>query len=197
MKNFPYRLLFICIFAPAICYIFTLQALEIYLQKDATAEINNIIIKNQEALYQGRYRVKDEINRNLGEYFLNHSLRYKLGIATEIMVKTKDDRILYPASLKKDIYDSSEDLSENVMNYMDVAAENYRILNNLIVSIKITIKHNGWLSNGILYFYILLSLFIIQFFIRKNIREAEIHEKRQRDHVEGLTEKLKEKGYAV
>jgi len=191
MKNFPYRLLFICIFAPAICYIFTLQALEIYLQKDATAEINNIIIKNQEALYQGRYRVKDEINRNLGEYFLNHSLRYKLGIATEIMVKTKDDRILYPASLKKDIYDSSEDLSENVMNYMDVAAENYRILNNLLTSIKITIKHNSWLSNSILLCYYLLSLFVIQFFIRKNIRETEIHDRERREYISDLTEKLK------
>jgi len=191
MKNFPYRLLFICIFAPAICYIFTLQALEIYLQKDATAEINNIIIKNQEALYQGRYRVKDEINRNLGEYFLNHSLRYKLGIATEIMVKTKDDRILYPASLKKDIYDSSEDSSENVMNYMDVAAENYRILNNLLTSIKITIKHNSWLSNSILLCYYLLSLFVIQFFIRKNIRETEIHDRERREYISDLTEKLK------
>ena len=186
MKNFPYRLLFICIFAPAICYIFTLQALEIYLQKQATVEINKIIIKNQEALYQGRYTVKDEVNRNLGEYFLNHSLKYKLGISTEIMVKTKDDRILYPASLKKDINDSSGE----VMNYMDVAAENYRILNNLITSIKITVKRNSWLSNSILLFYYLLSLFILQFFIRKNIRETEIHERERRDYINDLTEKL-------
>jgi uncharacterized phage infection (PIP) family protein YhgE len=186
VKNFPYRLLFICIFAPAICYIFTLQALEIYLQKQATVEINKIIIKNQEALYQGRYTVKDEVNRNLGEYFLNHSLKYKLGISTEIMVKTKDDRILYPASLKKDINDSSGE----VMNYMDVAAENYRILNNLITSIKITVKRNSWLSNSILLFYYLLSLFILQFFIRKNIRETEIHERGRRDYINDLTEKL-------
>jgi DNA repair exonuclease SbcCD ATPase subunit len=191
MKNFPYRLLFICIFAPAICYVFTLQAMEIYLQKQATADINQIIIKNQEALYQGRYTVKDELNRNLGEYFLDHSLRYKLGISTEIMVKTKDDRILYPASLKKDIYDSPGDSSGDVMNYMEVAAENYRILNNLITSIKITIKHNSWLSNSILLFYYLLSLFVIQFFIRKNIRETETHERERREYIGDLTEKLK------
>ena len=187
MKNFPYRLLFICIFAPAVCYIFTLQALEIYLQKQATVEINKIIIKNQDALYQGRYSVKEEINRNLGEYLLNHKLKYKLGISTEIMVKTKDDRILYPATLMEGIYDSSGD----VMNYMDVAAENYRILNNLITTIKITIKHNSWLSNSILLFYYLLSLFVIQFFIRKNIREAEIHDRERRDYINDLTEKLK------
>jgi hypothetical protein len=193
MKNFPYRLLFICIFAPPICYIFTLHALEIYLQKKVTSEINRIIIRNHEALYQGRYTVKEEVNRNLGEYLLSHSFKYKLGISTEILVKTKDDRILYPANLKDNIYDYSGDSSENVMNYMDVAAENYKILNNdLIVSIKIIIKHNSWLSNGILLFYILLSLFVIQLAVRKNIREAEIHERERRDYIEKLTERLKE-----
>jgi DNA repair exonuclease SbcCD ATPase subunit len=190
MKNFPYRLLFICIFAPAVCYIFTLQALEIYLQKQATVEINKIIIKNQDALYQGRYSVKEEINRNLGEHLLNNRLKYKLGISTEVMVKTKDDRILYPATLREGIYDLSGDSSEDLMNYMDVAAENYRILNNLITTIKINIKHNSWLSNSILLFYYLLSLFVIQFFIRKNIREAEIHDRERRNYINDLTEKL-------
>ena len=79
------------------------------------------------------------------------------------------------------------------MNYMDVAAENYRILNSLIPpSIKISIKHNGWLSNSILLFYILLSLSLILLVLRKNFREAEIHEKDRRDYIENLTEKLKE-----
>lgn len=193
MKNFPYRLLFICIFAPPTCYIFTLQALEIYFQKKAASEINRIIIINHDALYEGRYTVKEEVNRNLGEYLLSHSLRYKLGISTEIMVKTKDDRILYPANLKKNIYDSSGESSEDVMNYMDVAAENYRILNNLTSpSVKISIKHNGWLSNSILLFYILSSLSVILLALRKNFREAEIHERDRRNYIENLTEKLKE-----
>jgi len=192
MRNFPFRLLFVCIFAPPICYIFTLQALEMYLQKKVAYEINRVIITDHDALFEGRYTAKEEINRNLGEYLLSHSLRYKLGIGTEILVKTKDDRILYPSSLKKDIYDSSGDSSDNVINYMDVAAENYRILNNLIVSTDITIKHNSWLSNSILLFYILLALFIIQLFIRKNIRETERHEGELRDYIENLTEKLKE-----
>lgn len=192
MRNFPFRLLFICIFAPPICYIFTLQALEIYLQKRVASEINRVIITDQEALFEGRYTVKEEINRNLGEYLLSHSIRYKLGIGTEILVKTKDDRILYPSNLKKDIYDSPGDSSDSVMNYMDVAAENYRILNNLIVSTDITIRHNCWLSNSILLFYILLALFVIQFFVRKNIRETETHEDELRDYIDNLTEKLKE-----
>jgi len=192
MKNFPYRLLFICILAPPICYIFTLQALEIYLQKKVAAEISSIIVRNYEALFQGRYTVKEEVNRNLGEYLLGHGLKHRLGISTEIMVKTKDDRILYPANLKKDLYDSSGDSTDNVMNYMDVAAENYKLYNNLITSVDIRIKHNSWLSNSILLFYILLFLFIIQRSVRKNIRETELQEREHKNYIEKLTDKLKE-----
>jgi len=192
MRNFPYRLLFICILAPPICYIFTLQGLEIYLQQKVANEISIIIVRNYEALFQGRYTVKEEVTRNLGEYLLEHGLRHRLGISTEIMVKTKDDRIIYPANLKKDLYDSSGDPSDNGMNYMDVAAENYKLYNNLITSVDIRIKHNGWLSNSILFFYILLSLFIIKLNIRKKISEVERLEKERKDHIEKLSSKLRD-----
>jgi hypothetical protein len=193
MRRFPYRLLFICIFAPPICYIFTLQALEIYLQKKVTVEINQIKIKNYDALTEGRYTVKEEINRNIGEYLLAHEFKNRIGISTEILVKTKDDRILYPANLVKDMYDSSGAASNSSINYMDVAADNYKIINSdPIVSINIAIKHNSWLSNSILLVYILLFLFIIQRSIRKNVRESEDLEKERKFQISKLTDKLKD-----
>jgi hypothetical protein len=79
------------------------------------------------------------------------------------------------------------------MNYMDVAAENYRILNNLMPpSVKMTVKYNSWLSNSILFFYILLSLFVIYRSVRKNIRETERLERERKNYIEELTDKLKD-----
>lgn len=192
MKSFPYRLLFICIFAPPICYIFTLQALEMYLQKKISVEINKIIIKNHEALYEGRYTVKEEVNWNIGEFLLKHRFRYKIGINTEIMVKTNDDRILYPANLEKDFNEETGYSSYNIINYMDIAAENYKILNNLIVSTEIRIKYNSWLSNSILLFYIFLALFVIQSSVRKNLRESERLEKEQKNYINILSQKIRD-----
>jgi hypothetical protein len=164
-----------------------------YLQKQTIADINKIIIKDHQALYEGRYTVKEEVNRNLGEYLLTNRFKYKIGISTEILIKTKDDRILYPANVKKDIYDTSGDASIDSMNYMDVAAENYKILNNLTPpSVNINIKYNSWLSYSILLFYILLSLAVIRFFIRKNVKETERIEKERRDYIEELTGKLRD-----
>jgi hypothetical protein len=193
MKSFPYRLLFICILAPPICYIFTLQALEVYLQKRVTDEVNEIKIKNYQALYDGRYSVKEEINRNIGEYLLAHGFMSRIGVSTEVLIKTKDDRILYPANLKDDIYDATGASSGNSMNYMDIATRNFKIMNDdPIVSVNINIKHNSWLSNSILLFYILLFLFIIQRSVRKNVKESEEIDKERNLQIDKLMETLKE-----
>jgi hypothetical protein len=193
MKSFPYRLLFICILAPPIFYIFTLQALEVYLQKRVTAEVNEIKIKNRQALLDGRYSIKEEINRNIGEYLLAHGFISRIGISTEILVKTKDGRILYPSDLKDDTYNATGDSSGNSMNYMDIATKNFEMLNDdPIATVNVNIKHNSWLSNSILLFYILLSLFIMQRSVRKSVRQSEEFDKERKLQIDKLTETLKE-----
>ena len=100
MKNFPFRVLFLSIFLPPICYVLTLQVLEGYLQGREKALLDRVAVENYDALYEGRYTVEEEINRNLGEY-LKKSARYKLGIRMEIHVKTETGRILYPVQYRK------------------------------------------------------------------------------------------------
>ena len=195
MKSFPFKILFICIFLPPILYILTLQILEGYLQKSETTKLNHIIIRNYEALYDGRYTIKEEINRNLGEY-LGRSLKYGIGIRTNVLVKTTDDRILYPAHFKDDLKDSSEEgnfseLPLESLNYTEVAAENYRVLNEgLILSVDLQIKHNSWLSNSILVFYVFISVLIFQGIIKRRIRETERVEKEQKDLIRSLSGQL-------
>ena len=194
MKGFPYKLLFICIFFPPICYILTLYLSEEYLRKRETSSLNNIIIQNYEALYEGRYTIKEEINRNIGEYLLKQGLRFRIGIRTEILVKTKDDIILYPSQIDQNLNNIIADLSVNKPNYMEVAAENYKILNDgLIVTISVNIKHNGWLSNSILLFYVFLAVFIIHQAVKKRVIETERLEKEYEESIKDLTDKLKER----
>ena len=106
MKHFPFKILLVSILLPPVLYIVTLQILEAYFQKRETLKLNQIMIQNHEALYEGRYALKEEINRNIGKY-LGGSLKNKLGVRTRIFVKTKGDRILYPAQFSEDLTDSS------------------------------------------------------------------------------------------
>jgi ABC-type multidrug transport system fused ATPase/permease subunit len=194
MKGFPYRLLFICIFFPPICYILTLYLSEEYLRKHETSRLNDIIIQNYEALYEGRNSLKEEINRNIGDYLLKQDLRFKIGIRTNIQVKTKDNIILYPSQIEQNMDNIPAGHSIDKPNYVDVAAENYRILNDgLILSVSVNIKHNGWLSNSVLLFYVFLALFIIRQAIKKRISESERLEKEYQESIKDLSDKLKER----
>ena len=80
MKTFPFRILFVGIFLPPICYILTLQLLEGYFQRSETAGLNRVMIRNHEALYGGRYSVKEEVNRNLREYLSESHARQSFGM---------------------------------------------------------------------------------------------------------------------
>ena len=192
MKRFPFKILVVSILLPPICYILTLQMLEGYFQKREISQLNQIMIQNSEALYEGRYTIKEEINRNVGEY-LSKSLKYSLGVRTYVLVKTKDDRILYPAQFGEDFRDSAEegDFSElptKALNYMEVAAENYRIMNEgLRLSVVVQVEHNSWLSNSVLAFYVLLFVLILQRFVKKGIKETERQETKQKELIQRLS----------
>ena len=157
--------------------------------------MNKLIIRNYEALYEGRYTVKEEINHNIGEY-LSRSLMFTLGVRTHILVKTKDNHILSPVLFRKDLKGSNPEndfaeLPTKSLNFVEVASENYRILNEgLILSVDVRIKHNSWLSNSILVFYVFLFVLILQMFIRKGIRETERQETAQKDHMNRLSEQV-------
>ena len=195
MKSFPFKVLFVCIFLPPILYVLTIQGLEGYLKGRELSALNRILIQNQEALYEGRYSVREEVNRNIGEY-IGNSLKYALGIRLQILVKTQDDRILYPTQFKREAgeFGKEDDFSvlpHESLDYTEVAAENYRILNEgLIVSVDVRVKHNGWLSNSILILYVFASLFVLRLFIMRGLRESERQETEQKTRVRDLSLQL-------
>ena len=194
MKRFPFKILFFCIFLPPVCYMLTITFLEGYLKKRESSRLNDLVIQNPEALYEGRCTVKEGINRNIRGY-LSRSFKYKLGVRTHILVKTKDDRILYPAHFGRESLNEtyfSEPHSES-LNYPEVAAENYRILNEgLDLSVDVRIKHNSWLSNSILVLYIFIAVLIIRKFIWKGLEETEAQDKEQRQRIGRLSDQLQE-----
>ncbi|MFH1243939.1 MAG: hypothetical protein V1689_16485 [Pseudomonadota bacterium] len=195
MKHFPFKILLLCIFLPPICYILTIQLLEGYFQRREYSNLNNALIQNHEALYEGLYTVREEIHRNIGAY-LSKSLKYKLGIRTQILVKTREDQILYPAQFRKALDDTftSEDFTEidnEALNYMEVASDNYRTLNKgLALSVGVQIRHNGWLSNSILILYLSISLLILQRFVRKGFKEMASKATEHKDAIARLSDKL-------
>ncbi len=196
MKRFPFSMLFACVFFPPICYLLTVKALEAYFDNQERSNLNNILIKDYEAVIEGRYPIREEITRNIHEY-MSRDLKRKLGVMTYVMVKTRDDHILYPTHLQRNIPASSsaEHLavsSLDTLDYVEVAAENFKVLNEgLVLTMDLRIEHNTWLSNSILIFYIFVSVFLFRRLVRKHIIHAERLEEAQQSNIRALSEQLK------
>jgi hypothetical protein len=183
-------------FLPPVCYILTLNGLERYLGKQETERVHDLMIQDQQALYEGRHTIKEEINRNIGRD-LSGDFKHKVGIKTEILVKTRDARILYPSQTKLDSASAFREERGFVetglesLRYTEVASENYRILNEgLVLDVNLQIGQNTWLANSILIVYIFLSLAVLQAFIRRGIRQSEKEEGEQKRLVQNLSGQL-------
>jgi predicted nucleic acid-binding Zn-ribbon protein len=196
MKRFPFSILFACVFLPPICYLLTIKALEAYFDNRERSNLNDILIRDHEAVMEGRYPIREEISRNVHQY-MSGSLKRKLGVVTYVMVKTRDDRILYPSHLQRNFQASSimENLAANSpdsLDYVEVAAANFKVLNEgLVLTMDVRIEHNTWLSNSILIFYIFVSVFLFRRLIRKDITRAQRLEEAQQSDIRRLSEQLK------
>ena len=189
MKNIPYKILFLCVLLPPVCYILTVQSLEGYLKKREIATVDALLIQHPDALYEGQYPVREEISRNLSRY-LKDSIKTKLGVETTILVKTKGGQILYPSVFGDQQEDGDENTLKN-LNYVEVAADNYRILNaGLIVDVGLNIRYSSWLSGGILIFYLLLAGMALQLVVRRSLAATQRIEEQQQERIERLTSQL-------
>ena len=192
MRQFPYKTMFLCLFLPPVCYVLTLQILEGFLGRQESFRLNQIVIQNYDALYQGTYSLKEEINRNIDKY-LSRSWGERLGIRTSILVKTKDDHILYP-SQSSGSSSAGQQLSEPqgiYLNYMEVAAENYRtLMEGLVLQAQVHIAHNTWVANIILILYVFPAICILQKIITCVVRDSEHQEKTHQDLIQRLSGQL-------
>lgn len=170
----------------------TLNILERYLQKKEIRALQNVIIQDLPALRAGRRSVKEEVQRNVSEY-LKRDPKFRLGLVVNILVRTVDDRIFYPAQSTTVASEESSSLQHPRESFRDleVSSENFKLLSQgLVLTVKAQIRQNSWISNSILSFYILVALAVIWLSARRRTKAAEEAEKERERFVQGLTDKL-------
>lgn len=195
MNYISFRVLFICIFFPPIMYIFSIQTLEEYLQNRRTKHLQNVVIQDYEALYDGRYSIKEEISTNIERYLGKDTLR-SLGVITKILVSTKKGEILYPyyhedgdIDFDKQFY---SDIGES-FNYIKIAEKNYQVLNGgLTLSVDVKLKHNTWLTNTILILYLFSSILVLYWYYKKRVKDWVVTRENEQKRLDSLSRELAE-----
>lgn len=195
MNYISFRIIFLCIFMPPIIYIFSVQMLERFVQNSRQKDIPNIIIQHYDALYDGRYSVKEEIHNNI-DRFLNDNVLQKLGITTKIMVTSKGGEILYPHYWEEgDTYSNRHgrfaDMSQEPLDYITMAEENFQILNEgLTVSVDVTVHHNSWLTNSMLIVYLFSAILLLYWHYKKRVWEWATTRENETKRIDVLSNQL-------
>ncbi|NOQ96196.1 MAG: hypothetical protein GQ555_06230 [Desulfobacterales bacterium] len=167
------------------------------MQNKRAKQVHSVIIQDFEAVYGGRYSITEEISTNLERYAREDKLR-SLGVITKIVVSTKNGKLLYPQYYEeKDIYfDKKTEFdtgSTELFNYIRIAQENFRILNEgLIVSVDVEVRHNSWLTNSILILYIFSSILILYGYYKKRAREWMVKTEDEQNRIEAISANLTE-----
>ncbi|MCF8060989.1 MAG: hypothetical protein K9M82_00595 [Deltaproteobacteria bacterium] len=196
MKRLPFGILFVCLLIPPVGYILSLDLIEGTLEKREKRVIQGLLIQNQQALLDGRYPVQEEIRRNLSRYFSRDGKR-RLGVRTRVLVKTRDQRILYPVPVQEEMAGGGEFAAfpgeevDKPLQYVDLAAESFRLLNQgFDVVVDLEVLHNGWLSNGVLLGWVLLSGGLLHAVIRRRTQAVERGRLEQENHIASLSAQL-------
>jgi hypothetical protein len=196
MKHLSFRILFLCIFLPPILYIFSIQALELLIQRQWSADLRRALLSDTSSILAGNIRIQDQLQQNIDSY-LAASRILKWGVVPRISVTTSAGRVLYPRPGQENLFSlnagelSPEQPSANPLEFLQIAKENLKVINEgLNLSVIAQIPRNTWLANTILAFYIFLATCILYYVYRARTRETERLALRNQQELEAATARL-------
>ncbi len=180
MKFFSFKILLLCILLPPLLYIYTVQLLEKELNRRYFDDIEQIYIGDTEPLFRGSLRLKDAIAHNIDTYLKSRRL-IRMGAKVEVTVTTRAGRILYPPMFEE------ENTTSMVVEPMDIAAENYRLLRQgLLVKVRVTLEYNTLLTNIILALYVLVFGLVLYGYYRRGVHRVRQQELESREEMARL-----------
>ena len=141
MTYFPIRTIVLCILLPPLLYMFTNYSLQQYLASAFTHTLENTYISNTQPLFNGTLTVKEAVRDNI-DTFLRGNRFIRLGVQAIVTVTTRDGRLLYP-----DMFEAGKDDALMSQNQIEVARENYALLNQgLNLAVEVIIDHTSLLA---------------------------------------------------
>ena len=180
MRYLSFKILVLCILVPPILYIAAAYSLERHFQARFAREIEDVYTGDPNLLFDGSLRLQNAVNKNV-DHYLRSSALISLGLKARITITTKKGKLIYPAVFNQD------DVTAERPAPQQVAAENFDLMNEgFVITVETKFEHNRLLSNGILFFCILLSLVILYAHFRFAAKKARIEDLQKHQEIDRL-----------
>lgn len=187
MKYLPFKTLIISLLLPPLLYITTLNHLQQYLKIRYTERIDQVYKGDVSRLINGTVSLKETINKNI-DGFLGRDFLILLGVKVDVTVISKEGMLLYPDS----DHEPEPPLPLFNLSPMTIAAQNYRLLENLKLNVHVKIDHNTPLSSALLILYLSIASFFLYLQYRSGSKRFKQDRLIQKMEIERLIENERE-----
>ena len=182
MKYFPFRLLIVCILLPPLLYILSLQALESGLERKYSADLTSVYLGDTTALLNGKIRLRDMVDQNINAYFTQKHARY-WGIRPDVLVTTRDNEIIYPASF-------DNDAPFNPQDSIDIASANYALMNQgFQLSVNLSLSPGSPAGLSLLALYVIVDITLLFLGYKRGLERALREEALKDSRIQELRDK--------
>ena len=108
MRSFPFKILILSLLLPPVLYFFSVYYVEQRLKVIYLEEVKDVYIGDTPSLFDGTVSIKDAVDKNITRY-LQNKWPLKWGLKLNVVVTTKQGKILFPA-----IFGSPKDFPLNI-----------------------------------------------------------------------------------
>lgn len=180
MKHLSFKILAFCTLLPPLLYVFSLTALEAYLQHCWQAELQVACTEDTPRLLDGHARLEKVLSRRIDAY-LSRQWPLRAGVKAQVMVNTSQGALLYPAAFE------GGQKNWQTPDRLSIASANYRLLSQgLEFSVNVIIAHNTLLANLLLLCFIAVGLSALWYFFRAGVKTTQAEAERNKAEMEFL-----------
>lgn len=192
MRFLSFRLIYLCVLLPPLVYVFTIPALEAYLQARWTDGLRDALIPDVQALLRGHQRIEEAVELGVSRYLGSQPL-IRWGARPGVIVRTEAGRILYPRY-------TTNGPSERAGGFLagltlpeaqENAAYNARVMEEgIMVDLDVRVPANTWIASAVLLLSVLFSCGLLYRSYTARVREALVRDRENRLALERTSEEL-------
>jgi hypothetical protein len=192
MRFLSFRAIYLCVLLPPLLYVFTIPALEAYLQARWTDGLRDALIPDVQALLQGHQRIEEAMELGVSRYLGSQPL-IRWGARPGVMIRTEAGRILYPQYTTNSRAERPGGALPGLTlpEAQENAAYNARIMEEgIMVNLDVRVPANTWIASAVLLFSVLLSCGLLYRSYATRVREAAMQDRETRLALKRASEEL-------
>lgn len=181
MRFLPLKIMVLCFMTPMILYTITLNFAVMYFEHSYKTQIENIHLKNNNAVIMGDILVEEEVEKNIMDFLTSRNRIEKILFSLQVFVLSDSGQMIYP----KTHHPPDKKINNFLKDNLKIARQNWETIKQGL-KIKIVLIPTNNSKIFLLIFYSFFSVVIFLPFYFKILKNNKDYEESQKSKVKRL-----------